>query len=51
MNKAIQCLELAQLKSQLTEAYLSQAIEELSTAIKKLEDCLNLRAEAAPDDL
>ena len=51
MDKAIQYLRLAQLKSELSGVCLSQAIEELAFAVKKLEDCLNLRESARDDEL
>ncbi len=51
MDKAIQCLRLAQLRSELSEAYMSQAIEELAFAVKKLEDALSLGESARDGEL
>lgn len=51
MDKAIQSLRLAQLGSELSQAYLSQAIEELAFAVKKLEDCLDLRESAGDGEI
>ena len=51
MRKVIGYLELAQLNWEIAEAYLKEAEEELSTAVKALETCLELMAKGTQDDL
>ncbi|MFC1914260.1 hypothetical protein ACFLXF_03205 [Chloroflexota bacterium] len=42
MNEVAGHLELSALNSEIAEAYLKDAEDELSTVVDKLEDCLRL---------
>ena len=45
MDEVVCYLEMSALNSELAEAYLKDADDELSTLIERLEDCLELVTE------